>query len=56
MANNIYRFRRLKWGDPEAKLKMMADTPSAQGVAVNWDMLGIVVGLVAIVVLLFFIF
>lgn len=27
MANNVYRFRRLKWGDPEQKLQMLPPDP-----------------------------
>ena len=57
MANNVYRFRRLKWGDPEAKLKMLRDatTPPPAGATFNWEIAGIVVGVVIIGVLLLFI-
>jgi hypothetical protein len=27
MANNVYQFQRLKWGDPEKKLEMLSDAP-----------------------------
>ena len=57
MANNVYRFRRLKWGNPEAKLKMLRDTtPPPAGATFNWEIAGIVVGVVIIGVLLLLIF
>ena len=57
MPDNIYKFRRLKWGDPETKLNMLGQTESpAPRRSLNWDVVGIVVGLAIIGLLLILIF
>lgn len=30
MVNNIYRFRRIKWGDPKPKLKVLVEDISGR--------------------------
>ena len=53
VPNNVYRFRRLKWGDPAKKLPMMPKQPRA---AAGWESAAIAAGLVVIAILLFYIF
>ena len=51
MPNNVYRFRRLKWG---ALKRLEAMPGSARPPAFGWDTLAIVAGLVVIGTLLYF--
>ena len=51
MSNNVYRFRRIKWGEPK-RFKAMPE-PSRLP-AFGWDTLAIVIGLVVIGILVYF--
>lgn len=48
MADNLYRFRRLKWGDPQEKLKMLPDPPGRSDLQFTWEHAAIVVLLFAV--------
>ena len=51
MPNNIYRFRRLKWGAPK---RLNAVPGSMRPPAFGWDTLAIVAGVVVIGALVHF--
>jgi len=53
MADNIYRFRRLKWGDPEKKLDMLLDPTSEppREFRFNWEYVAILILLFAIAIM-----
>ena len=51
MSNNVYRFRRIKWGEPK---RFKAMPQSNRLPAFGWDTFAIVVGLVVIGAVLFF--
>ncbi len=36
MAGELYKFRRLKWGDPDQKLQMMPASPKPGGNGMSW--------------------
>jgi hypothetical protein len=37
MVDNLYRFRRLKWGDPHEKLKLLPDPPEREKLRFTWE-------------------
>lgn len=45
MPNNVYRFRRIKWGEPK---RFSAMPGSRRAPAFGWDTLAIAIGLVVI--------
>lgn len=47
MSDNIFRFRRLKWRDPERKLQMLPPEPPGRGAWLSVDLLLIVFTLTA---------
>jgi hypothetical protein len=50
MADNVFRFRRLKWGDPAEKLQMLpGNPPPSKTFKLPWEYLAIAIGLIAIV-------
>ena len=51
MPNNVYRFRRIKWGEPK---RFKAMPGQARPSAFGWDTLAILAGLVVIGTLLYF--
>lgn len=42
MADNVFRYRRLKWGDPDEKLKMLPDDPVSSSQKLPWIEIGLV--------------
>ncbi|GLQ55979.1 hypothetical protein [Devosia nitrariae] len=48
MADNLYRFRRLKWGDPQEKLKLLPDPPGGGKLRFSWEHIAMVVLLLAV--------
>ena len=49
MVSNVYKFRRIKWGDPEQKLKMLSDGSSNSRSRNKWDLWPVTVVLVFVV-------